>query len=76
MASQDSFDPYTFLAYIDAGGTLAAYRQHSPIFAQGEAADAVFYTQDGHGPHSLRADADCEARVLHAEPTFSALFVR
>jgi hypothetical protein len=24
---------------------------HSPIFAQGEAADVVFYTQDGHGPH-------------------------
>jgi CRP/FNR family transcriptional regulator, cyclic AMP receptor protein len=51
MASQDSFDPHTFLAYISAGRTLAAYRQHSPIFAQGEAADAVFYTQDGHGPH-------------------------
>lgn len=45
------FDPHTFLAYISAGRTLAAYRQHSPIFAQGEAADAVFYTQDGHGPH-------------------------
>jgi hypothetical protein len=51
MASLDSFDPHTFLTYISAGRTLAAYRQHSPIFAQSEAADVVFYAQDGHGPH-------------------------
>jgi hypothetical protein len=51
MASLDSFDPHTFLIYISVGRTLAAYQQHSPIFAQGEAADVVFYTQDGHDPH-------------------------
>src|SRR5688572_13568757 len=47
MTSQDAFDPHTFLAHIGAGRTIATYRQHSPIFAQGDAADAVFYIQDG-----------------------------
>jgi CRP/FNR family transcriptional regulator, cyclic AMP receptor protein len=47
MASQDAFDPQTFLAHIGAGRTLAAYRPRSLIFAQGDAADAVFYIQRG-----------------------------
>jgi CRP/FNR family transcriptional regulator, cyclic AMP receptor protein len=47
MASQDSFDPHTFLAHVGAGRTLATYRPQSPIFAQGDAADAVFYIQRG-----------------------------
>src|SRR5687768_13596610 len=47
MASQDAFDPHTFLARIGAGRTLATYRPHSPIFAQGDVADAVFYIQGG-----------------------------
>jgi CRP-like cAMP-binding protein len=47
MASQDAFDPHTFLAHIGAGRTITAYRQHSPIFAQGDVADAVFYIQRG-----------------------------
>jgi CRP/FNR family cyclic AMP-dependent transcriptional regulator len=47
MASQDAFDPHTFLARIGAGRTLATYRPHSPIFAQGDVADAVFYIQSG-----------------------------
>jgi hypothetical protein len=42
MASQDAFDPHAFLAHIGAGRTLTTYRQRSPIFAQGDAADAVF----------------------------------
>jgi len=47
MASHDSFDPHTFLTHIGAGRTIATYRQHSPIFAQGDVADAVFYIQSG-----------------------------
>jgi CRP/FNR family transcriptional regulator, cyclic AMP receptor protein len=47
MTSQDSFDPHTFLTHIGAGRTIAAYRQHSPIFTQGDVADAVFYIQSG-----------------------------
>jgi CRP/FNR family transcriptional regulator, cyclic AMP receptor protein len=47
MASQDAFDPHTFLAHIGAGRTLTTDRQRSPIFAQGDDADAVFYIQRG-----------------------------
>jgi CRP/FNR family transcriptional regulator, cyclic AMP receptor protein len=47
MAFQDAFDPHTFLAHIGSGRTLATYRPHSPIFAQGDVADAVFYIQRG-----------------------------
>ena len=47
MTSQDAFDPHTFLTHIGAGRTIAAYRQHSPIFTQGDVADAVFYIQSG-----------------------------
>jgi hypothetical protein len=47
MASQDAFDPHMFLAHIGAGRTIATYRPHSPIFAQGDVADAVFYIQHG-----------------------------
>ena len=43
MASQDAFDPHTFLAHVGAGRTLATLRRQSPIFAQGDVADAVFY---------------------------------
>jgi CRP/FNR family transcriptional regulator, cyclic AMP receptor protein len=47
IASQDAFDPHTFLAHIGAGRTLATHRPQSPIFAQGDVADAVFYIQRG-----------------------------
>lgn len=47
MVSQDAFDPHTFLAHVGAGRTLATHRQQSPIFAQGDVADAVFYIQRG-----------------------------
>ena len=47
MASQDAFDPHTFLAHVGAGRTLATHRRQSPIFAQGDVADAVFYIQRG-----------------------------
>jgi CRP/FNR family transcriptional regulator, cyclic AMP receptor protein len=47
MASQDAFDPHTFLAHVGAGRTLATPRRQSPIFAQGDVADAVFYIQRG-----------------------------
>jgi CRP/FNR family transcriptional regulator, cyclic AMP receptor protein len=47
MTPQHAFDPHTFLAKIGAGRTVVACQPQSPIFSQGEAADAVFYIQDG-----------------------------
>ena len=40
-------DPHTFLANVGTGRTIVTYPQQSPIFAQGDVADAVFYIQDG-----------------------------
>jgi CRP/FNR family transcriptional regulator, cyclic AMP receptor protein len=47
MADSHAFDPHTFLAKVGAGRTLVACPPQHPIFTQGEAADAVFYIQDG-----------------------------
>ena len=47
MALQHSFDPHTFLRQVGLGRTTVSYRKQSPIFAQGDAADAVYYIQDG-----------------------------
>jgi CRP/FNR family cyclic AMP-dependent transcriptional regulator len=47
MAHQRAFDPQAFLAKVGAGRTLVACPKQRSIFTQGEAADAVFYIQDG-----------------------------
>jgi CRP/FNR family cyclic AMP-dependent transcriptional regulator len=47
MAHQRAFDPQAFLAKVGAGRTIVACQKQSPIFTQGEAADAVFYIQAG-----------------------------
>jgi CRP/FNR family transcriptional regulator, cyclic AMP receptor protein len=41
------FDPHTFLATIGEGRKSVLFRQKQGIFAQGDAADAVFYIQTG-----------------------------
>jgi CRP/FNR family transcriptional regulator, cyclic AMP receptor protein len=47
MASQDACDPHTLFSHVGAGRTLATHRRESPIFAQGDVANAVFYIQRG-----------------------------
>jgi CRP/FNR family transcriptional regulator, cyclic AMP receptor protein len=42
-----SFDPKSFLAKIGRGRSVAKYKKSESIFAQGDAADAVFYIQKG-----------------------------
>jgi CRP/FNR family transcriptional regulator, cyclic AMP receptor protein len=41
------FDPKTFLATIGEGRKVVAFPKRQTIFAQGDAADAVFYIQEG-----------------------------
>ncbi|MFM9863295.1 MAG: Crp/Fnr family transcriptional regulator [Micropepsaceae bacterium] len=41
------FDPQEFLATVNGGRTIASYRKNDEIFAQGHAADAVFYVRSG-----------------------------
>src|SRR6202011_5726456 len=41
------FEPNTFLATIGEGRKVVAFPKKQTIFAQGDAADAVFYIQEG-----------------------------
>jgi CRP-like cAMP-binding protein len=41
------FDPKKFLATIGEGRKVMAFPKKQTIFTQGEAADAVFYIQEG-----------------------------
>ena len=42
-----SFDPKKFLAKVGDGNTVAEYQKDQIVFAQGDAAEAVFYIQKG-----------------------------
>jgi len=42
-----NFDPKKFLATIGEGRKVVAFPKKQTIFAQGDAADAVFYIQEG-----------------------------
>lgn len=44
---RQSFDPKEFLDTESAGRTMASYGKDQKVFAQGDAADAVFYVQKG-----------------------------
>jgi CRP/FNR family cyclic AMP-dependent transcriptional regulator len=41
------FDPKIFLAKVGDGRMLADYRKNQKVFAQGDAADSIFYIQQG-----------------------------
>jgi CRP/FNR family cyclic AMP-dependent transcriptional regulator len=46
-AADDPFDPKAFLAKMGAGKSIQKYHKNDRIFSQGDAADAVFYIQEG-----------------------------
>jgi len=68
MESQHSFDPHTFLAHVGAGRTIVACQAQSPIFAQGDTADAVFYIQDGQVKLSVVSARGKEAVIAMLKP--------
>src|SRR5919199_736239 len=72
MAHQHAFDPHTFLAKVGAGRTIVARPPQRPIFAQGEAADAVFYIQAGQVKLSVVSARGKEAviAILAAQAFF------
>jgi CRP/FNR family transcriptional regulator, cyclic AMP receptor protein len=45
--NQAAFDSKTFLAIVGEGKTILEFRKDQVVFAQGDAADAVFYIQKG-----------------------------
>jgi CRP-like cAMP-binding protein len=61
--AQAAFDPKTFLAHAGKGRDITKYRKEQTIFAQGDAADAVFYLQKGKVRISVVSNRGKEAIV-------------
>jgi CRP/FNR family transcriptional regulator, cyclic AMP receptor protein len=57
------FDPHAFLATIGEGRSLVHFPKKQTIFAQGDAADAVFYIQTGRVKLSVVSKTGKEATV-------------
>ncbi len=57
------FDPHVFLATIGNGRTVLTFSRKQAIFAQGDAADAVFYIQEGKVRLTVVSKAGKEATI-------------
>ncbi|HUF86711.1 MAG TPA: Crp/Fnr family transcriptional regulator [Thermohalobaculum sp.] len=57
------FDPEAFLAKIDTGRSARKYASQQTVFAQGDAADAVFYLRSGKVKISVVSEQGKEAIV-------------
>ena len=57
------FDPRKFLATMGAGRTAVGFSKNQTILSQGEAADAVFYIQEGKVRLTVVSDAGKEATI-------------
>jgi len=69
--SKKPFDVTVFLNTVDGGRSVSNYRKNQRIFAQGDAADSVFYIQDGQVKLSVISELGKEAVVaLHGKEDF------
>jgi CRP-like cAMP-binding protein len=69
--NRPSFDVTVFLSTVDGGRSVSNYRKNQKIFAQGDAADSVFYIQDGQVKLSVISELGKEAVVaLHGKENF------
>ena len=66
--AKDSFDPQMFLAKVGAGKTILELHKDQRIFAQGDAADSVFYIQSGRVKLTVLSQQGKEAVVAILEP--------
>jgi CRP/FNR family cyclic AMP-dependent transcriptional regulator len=57
------FDPNMFLATIGEGRRIVAFQKKQTVFAQGAAADAVFYVQSGKVKLTVVSDTGKEATI-------------
>jgi CRP/FNR family cyclic AMP-dependent transcriptional regulator len=57
------FDPHTFLATIGEGSKFMLFPKRRTIFAQGDAADAVFYLQTGRVKLTVVSKTGKEATI-------------
>jgi CRP/FNR family cyclic AMP-dependent transcriptional regulator len=67
-----SFDPKSFLAKVGEGRSVGMYRKGQPIFSQGDAADTVFYIQQGKVKVTVVSEQGKEAvvAILEADSFF------
>jgi CRP/FNR family transcriptional regulator, cyclic AMP receptor protein len=63
VKKEESFDPRKFLATIGEGRKVVAYLRKDTIFKQGDAADAVFYIQEGKVSLSVVSKSGKEATL-------------
>jgi CRP/FNR family cyclic AMP-dependent transcriptional regulator len=63
-----SFDPKIFLAKVGEGKTISKYRKDQVVFSQGQAADAVFYIQQGRIKLTVISEQGKEAVVAILGP--------
>jgi CRP/FNR family transcriptional regulator, cyclic AMP receptor protein len=65
------FDPTIFLATVNGGRTIVKYRRNQVVFAQGDAAAAVYYIEDGRVKVTVVSDQGKEAVVaIHDKGDF------
>jgi CRP/FNR family cyclic AMP-dependent transcriptional regulator len=71
LESQHACEPHTCLGHVGAGRTIVSCQAQRPIFAQGDAADAVFYIQDGQVKRSVVSTRGKEAVIaMRKTPAF------
>ena len=61
--SKRAFDPEAFLSTVNGGRTTSKYRNNQIVFAQGDAADAVFYVKEGRVKVTVVSEHGKEAVV-------------
>jgi CRP/FNR family cyclic AMP-dependent transcriptional regulator len=65
------FDPDIFLATVSEGRTVSNYRKNEIVFSQGDAANAVYYVQEGKVKVTVVSDQGKEAVVaIHGTGDF------
>jgi CRP-like cAMP-binding protein len=62
------FNPKTFLTKVGSGKTIFKFEKNAIIFSQGDAADAVFYIQNGKVKLTVVSQQGKEAVVAILEP--------
>jgi CRP/FNR family transcriptional regulator, cyclic AMP receptor protein len=67
-SDQVAFDPREFLAKVGEGKTIVEYRKDDVVFAQGDAADAIYYIQKGRLKVVVISEQGKEAVVGMLEP--------
>ncbi len=64
----DKFDPKAFLARVGTGKAILEFAENKTVFAQGDAADTVFYIQKGRVKLTVLSEQGKEAVVAILEP--------